>query len=209
MTAKIGNLLAPTACEDTLQQGADNFNIHIACTTQDDHAQYWKTCSVHRVEIETVRLSTGANKPAAGLLGNYPTLLFSTCAQLVLFSLSVPLDMNVDRESKLFAVLAAETASTNEVRSVLEYVKTCYANGNPATAAASTGNTLAISTSTGRLNEALVGTFTSGDFYQVGAVSFKWTRNASSTAAGDSRAGDVHAAKFLFQYYDRRTSTST
>ena len=209
MTQKIGNLLAPTACEDTLQQGADNFNIHIACTTQDDHTQYWKTCSVHRIEIEAVLLATGSNKPSQGVLGNYPTLLFSTCAQAVRFSVGLPLDMNVDRESRLFAVLAAETASTNEVQSKLEYINACYANGNPAAAANTTSNTLAISTSTGRFNEGLIGTFSSGSFYQVGAVSFRWTRDASSTVAGDSRAGDVHAAKFLFQYFDRRTSTST
>lgn len=209
MTRPIGNLLAPTACEDTLQQGADNFNIHVGCTTQDDHAQYLKTCSVRRAEIEVVFLSTGDNKPAQTRLGNYPTLAFSTCAQSIRFSLNVPLDMNVDRESKLFAVLAAETVSTNEIRSKLSYLKTCYASGNPEAAANTTSNTVPISSSTGRFAEGLVGTFTSGDFYQLGALSFQWTRDASSTAQGDSRAGDLHVAKFLFQYFDRRTSTST
>ena len=215
MTAPIGNLLAPTACEDTLQQGADNFNKHIGCTTQDDHAQYMKTCSVRRVAIDVVYLST-VNAPDQSVLGNYPTLAFSTAsAQQARWSVGIPSNMNVEKESSLYAVLAAGTASTESIRSVLDYVNTCYAGGNPTAAAASTANTVcttganAVSTASNTLAEIKVATFTSGTFYQSAAISMAWTRKSSSTANSDARPGLIHVTKFVFQYYDRRTSTST
>lgn len=209
MTAPIGNLLAPTACEDTLQQGADNFNKHVGCTTQDDHTQYLKTCSVRRLEITVVQLSTG-EAPAASFFGNYPTLAFSTAAaQAVKWATEVPSDMNVQRESYLFAVVGGCSASTENVRSVLDYLNTCHAGGNPEAAAASTANNLTASTTTGRLSEQLVGTFTSGLFAQNSVLSFAWKRNSSSTAAGDAHPGNIHVVSFQLQYYDRRASTST
>lgn len=209
MTAPIGNNLAPTACEDTLQQGADNFNKHIGCTTQDDHAQYLKTCSVRRLTIDVVRLSTGM-APAASFFGNYPTLAFSTgAAAKVQWSVEIPHEMNVEKESYLFAVVGGCSASTENVRSVLDYLNTCHANGNPEAAAASTGNNLTASTTTGRLKEVLVGTLTSGTFSQNGAASFSWKRDSSSTGAGDAHPGNIHVISFQLQYYDRRASTST
>lgn len=216
MTQPIGTLQAPTAaCEDTLSDGGNKFNIHILCSTQDDHAQYHRTCSVRRVGVDVVMLSSDT-PPAASVLGNYPTLAFSTeSAQQVRFSLSIPSNMNVEKESKLFAVLAPGTASTESVRSVLDYVATCSAGGDPTAAAASTANTVcstgsnALSTAANRLAEVLVGTFTSGTFYQAGLGSFEWTRKSSSTANGDAHPGLLHLTKFVFQYYDRRTSTST
>ena len=215
MTAPIGNLLAPTACEDTLQQGADNFNKHIGCTTQDDHTQYMKTCSVRRLSIDVVGLSS-ENPPDASVLGDYPTLAFSTRkADQVRWSHGIPSDMNVEKESYLFAIMAPATASTESVRSVLDYLNTCYAGGNPAAAAASTANTVcttganALSTAASRLAEIKVATFTSGTFYPEAAASFEWTRKSSSTANSDAHPGVIHVTNFIFQYYDRRTSTST
>ena len=132
MTAPIGNLLAPTACEDTLQQGADNFNKHVGCTTQDDHAQYLKTCASRRLMIDVVMVST-ENPPAQSVLGDYPTLAFSTArADQIRWSVGVPAEMNVEKASSLFAVLAPGTASTESIRSVLDYLYTCSAGGNPA-----------------------------------------------------------------------------
>ena len=216
MTQPIGTLLAPTAaCEDTLQAGGDKFNIHIGCTTQDDHTQYLKTCAVRRRFIDVVELDTG-NPPERSVLGNYPTLRFSTCAaDQIRFTLGIPSNMNVEKESSLFVVLAAATASTESIRSVLDYVNTCYASGDPTAAANSTANTVcttganALSTAANRLSEIKVATFSSGTFYQIAAISAEWTRKASSTANSDAHPGFIHAVQFVFQYYDRRTSTST
>ena len=215
MTAPIGNLLAPTACEDTLQQGADNFNKHVGCTTQDDHGQYLKTCSVRRFPVESVRLSTG-EAPSAGLVGIFPTLAFSTAAaQKVLFSFEVPPEMNVEREASLFAVLAPGTASTESIRSVLDYVAACHATGDLAGATVSTANTVcttgtnALSTGASRLAEVKVATFTSGVFAQHSVIGVNWTRKSSSTADGDAHPGSIHLVSFHIQYYDRRSSTST
>src|SRR3990172_3577059 len=98
MTQPIGTLQAPTAaCEDTLSDGGNKFNIHIGCSTQDDHTQYLKTCSVRRLFIETVMLASD-NPPEQSVLGDYPTLMFSTAyAGQVRFSLGVPSDMNVEK----------------------------------------------------------------------------------------------------------------
>ena len=216
MTTPIGTLQAPTAgCEDTLSDGGNKFNIHITCTTQDDHTQYMRTCSVRRLSIETVMLASD-NPPEQSVLGNYPTLMFSTAyAGQVRFSLGIPSDMNVEKEAKLFAVLAPGTASTEAIRSVLDYLNTCHAGGDPTAAAASTANTVcttgsnALSTAASRFAEVLIGTLTSGTFYQAGTASFEWKRHSSSTANGDAHAGVIHAERFIFQYYDRRTSTST
>ena len=209
MTAPIGNLLAPTACEDTLQQGADNFNKHIGCSTQDDHANYHRTCSVRRLEINVVQLSTGA-APTPAFFGNTPTLAFSTAAaEKVQWSVEVPSDMNVERASSLLAVVGGCSASTENVRSVLDYLNTCHAGGNPEAAALSTANNLTASTTTGRLSEQLIGTFSSGSFSQHSVLSFAWMRNSCSTAAGDAHPGSIHVVSFQLQYYDRRSSTST
>ena len=216
MTQPIGTLLAPTAaCEDTLQAGGDKFNIHIGCTTQDDHTQYLKTCAVRRLPIDAVMLATD-NPPVQTVLGDYPVLSFTTAhADQVRWALAVPAEMNVDKESKLFAVLAAATASTESNRFVLDYLNTCYAGGNPDAARASTANTVcttganAMSTAATRFAEILVGTFTSGVFSQNSAISFEFKRHSSSTANNDARAGNVYAAQFVFQYYNRRASTST
>ena len=215
MTAPIGNLLAPTACEDTLQQGADNFNKHVGCTTQDDHAQYMRTCSVRRVEIGLVKFSTGES-PTPSKISGYPTLAFSTAsAQKILGSFEIPSDMNVEREARFFAVLAPGTASTESIRSVFDYVNTCHAVGDASAALTSTANTVcttgsnALSTGANRTAEILIGTLTSGTFYQNATAAFAWTRKSSSTADGDAHAGSIHAVSFFLQYYDRRTSTST
>ena len=216
MTQPIGTLQAPTAgCEDTLADGGNKFNIHIGCTTQDDHLQYLKTCAVRRLPIDVVMLSTD-NPPQQSVLGDYPTLAFTTQhADQVRFSLGVPSEMNVEKESKLFAVLAPGTASTEAIRSVLDYLHSCYAGGDPTASAASTANTVcttganALSTAASRFAEVLIGTLTSGTFGQNGLMSFEWKRHSSSTANGDAHAGNIHAAQFIFQYYDRRTATST
>ena len=216
MTQPIGTLQAPTAaCEDTLSDGGNKFNIHIGCSTQDDHTQYMKTCSVRRLLIDVVMVSTD-NPPSQSVLGDYPTLAFSTqYGGQVRWSVGVPAEMNVEKESKLFAILAPGTASTEAIRSVLDYLHTCYAGGNPAAAVASTANTVcttgtnALSTAASRFAEVLIGTLTSGTFGQNGLISFEWKRHSSSTANGDAHAGDIHAAQFILQYYDRRTSTST
>lgn len=215
MTAPIGNLLAPTACEDTLQQGADNFNKHVGCTTQDDHAQYLKTCSVRRVEIAALRLST-ANAPRPSAVGSYPTLAFTTDqADVVHGAFEVPPAMNVEKESYLYAMLAAGTASTEAIISVLSYLNTCHAGGDASAALTSTSNTVcttgsnALSTAASKLAEIKVATFTSGTLYQHSVVAFTWKRNSCSTAAGDAHAGNIHLISFQLQHYDRRYSTST
>lgn len=215
MTQPIGNLLAPTACEDTLQQGADNFNKHIGCTTQDDHSQYLKTCSVRRLEIDYVRLST-ANAPRPSAVGSYPTLAFTTeQADIVHGLFEIPSAMHVERESYLFAILAPGTASTEAIISVLSYLNTCHAAGDASAGLTSTTNTVcttgsnALSTAASKLAEIKVATFTSGTFYQHAKAVFTWKRNSCSTAAGDAHAGNIHLVSFQLQYYDRRYSTST
>ena len=179
------------------------------------NTQYLKTCAVRRRFIDVVALSTD-NPPVASVLGDYPTLAFTTNhADEVRFSLGVPAEMNVEKASSLFAVLAPGTASTEAIRSVLDYLNTCHAAGNPTAAVASTANTVcttgsnALSTAANRLAEILVGTFTSGLFAQNSVLSFEWRRKSSSTANGDAHAGNIHAVEFVFQYYDRRASTST
>ena len=165
--------------------------------------------SVRRREVGVVQLSTG-EAPDAAFWGNAPTLAFSTCsAASVKWTVEVPSDMNVEKASYLFAVLGGCSASTQNVRSVLEYLSACHAGGNPEAAAASTANLLTASTTTGRLSEQLVGTFTSGLFAQNSVLSFSWKRDSCSTAAGDAHPGRIHLVSFQLQYSDRRQSTST
>jgi len=164
---------------------------------------------VRRLEINVVQLSTG-EAPDAAFFGNAPTLAFSTCnAASVRWSIEAPADMNVERPSYLFAVVGGCQASTQDVRSVLEYLAACHAGGNPEAAAASTANLLTASTTTGRLSEQLVGTFTSGLFTQNSVLSFQWKRDSCSTAAGDAHPGRIHVVAFQFQYAERLAATST
>ena len=215
MTQPIGNAIAPYTSEDNLQQGGDKVNIHFVCTTQDDNTQYLKTCAVRRVLIDVVDLSTD-NPPERRRIGEYTALGFSTCkADSVRWVLPVPPEMNVERESSLFAVLAAATASTESIRSVFDYVNTCHAGGDLTAAALTTSNTVcttgsnALSTAASKLAEIKVATFSSGSFYQVAQIGMEWARKSSTTVDGDAHPGLINVVAFQFQYFDRRASTAT
>ena len=179
------------------------------------NTQYLKTCSVRRYEIEYVRLST-ANAPRPSAVGSYPTLAFTTeQADVVHGAFEIPSAMNVEKESYLFATLAAGTASSEAIISVLSYLNTCHAGGDASASLTSTSNTVcttgsnALSTAASKIAEIKVATFTSGTFYQPSSVAFTWKRNSCSTAAGDAHAGNIHLVAFQLQYYDRRHTTAS